>query len=194
MISIGAREEKQTEILQAAIRVFSAHGFEGAKMEYIAKEAGIGKGTVYEYFDSKERLFEDILKFSIGKFRRGLKACMDQVETLEERLLNYARYNVEFLKNHMDILQIAMQVNILSKDIRTQLIAEREVICEQIRDLVKTAKAKGECRADLDAELATFCIMGTLDEFSKRRVFSNSRPQEDIDYQAIVDMVLRGLR
>ncbi|EGW39238.1 TetR/AcrR family transcriptional regulator [Desulfosporosinus sp. OT] len=194
MIFIGAREAKQIDILQASIRVFSKHGFDGAKMEYIAKEAGIGKGTVYEYFESKEHLFEEILKFSVREFHLGLKACMDQGETIEERLLNYSRYNVEFLNNHMDIFQIAMQVNILSQEIRMQLIAEREVICEQIIDLVKAAKAKGECRADLDEELATFCIMGTLDEFSKKRVFCNRSPLEEIDHQAIVVMVLKGLR
>lgn len=194
MVLTGSREEKQTDILQAAIRVFSKHGFDGAKMEYIAKEAGVGKGTVYEYFQSKERLFEEILRFSIEEFRLGLKECMDRSETIEERLLNYSRYNVEFLNNHMDILQIAMQVNMLSQDIRIQLIAERAVICEQFIEVVKAAKAKGECRSDLDEELATFCIIGTLDEFSKKRVFCNRRPLEEINYKAIVDMVLKGLR
>jgi AcrR family transcriptional regulator len=194
MISTGSREKKQSDILQAAIRVFSEHGFEGAKMEYIAKEAGIGKGTVYEYFESKERLFEEILKFSVEEFRLGLKDSMDQGETLEERLLNYSRYNVEFLNSHMDILQIAMQVNMLSKEIRIQLINERAVICEHFIEIVKAAKATGECRADLDEELATFCIIGTLDEFSKKRVFCKRRPLEEIDHQAMVDVVLKGLR
>ena len=194
MIPTGAREEKHTDIMQAAIRVFSKHGFDGAKMEYIAKEAGIGKGTVYEYFESKERLFEEILKFSIEEFRLGLKDCMDQGETIEERLQNYSRFNVEFLNSHMDIVQIAMQVNMLSKEIRIQLIADRAVICEHFIEIVKAAKAKGECRADLDEELATFCIIGTLDEFSKQRVFCNRRPLGEIDHQAIVDVVLKGLR
>ena len=163
-------------------------------MEYIAKEAGIGKGTVYEYFESKEHLFEEILKFSIEEFRFGLKDCMDQGETLEERLQNYSRYNVEFLNSHMDILQIAMQVNMLSKEIRIQLIAGRAIIYEHFKEIVKAAKVKGECRADLDEELATFCIIGTLDEFCKQRVFCNRRSLGEIDHQAIVDLVLKGMR
>lgn len=194
MIPTGAREEKQTDIMQAAIRVFSEHGFDGAKMEFIAKEAGIGKGTVYEYFESKERLFEEILKFSIEKFRLGLKDCMDQGETIEERLLNCSRYNAEFLNNHMDIVQIALQVNMLSKEIRVQLIAEHAAILEHYTELVKVAKAKGEFRADLDEELATHCIFGTLDQFNKHRVFIDRRPLSEFDHQGIVDMVLKGLR
>ncbi|MGI6120418.1 MAG: TetR/AcrR family transcriptional regulator, partial [Desulfosporosinus sp.] len=76
MISTGSREQKYNEIIKAAIRVFSEHGFDGAKMEYIAKEAGIGKGTVYEYFVSKEQLFEEILKFSVEEFRHGLEVSL----------------------------------------------------------------------------------------------------------------------
>ena len=194
MIPTGAREEKQKDILKAAIRVFSKHGFDGAKMEYIAKEAGIGKGTVYEYFESKERLFEEILKFSIEEFRFGLKDCMDLGETIEERLLNCSRYNAEFFNSHMDIVQIAMQVNMLSKEIRVQLIVEHAAILEHYTEMVKAAKEKGEFRADLDEELATHCIVGTLDQFCKQRVFMDRRPLGEIDHQGIVDIVLKGLR
>lgn len=194
MISTGAREEKYTDILKAAIRVFSEHGFDGAKMEYIAKEAGIGKGTVYEYFQSKEQLFEEILKFSVEEYRTGLQESIDQGETIEGKILNCSRYNAEFLNNHMDIVQIAMQVNMLSKEIRVQLIAEHGTILKHYTEMVRVAKAKGELRPDLDEELATCCIVGTLDQFCKQRVFCDPRPLGEVDHQAIVDVMLKGLR
>lgn len=193
MINTKVREEKQTDIINAAIRVFSEHGFDGAKMEYIAKEAGIGKGTVYEYFESKERLFDEMLKSSVEKFRLGLKENMDKGANVEERLLNCSRYDAEFIDNHMDILEIAMQVNILSKETRTQLMAERAVIFEHYLEMVKVAKEEGELRVDLDEELAAFCIMGTLNEFCKQRVFRDRRILDISDHQAIVDVMLKGL-
>lgn len=194
MTPMGAREEKHIDILKAAIRVFSEHGFDGAKMEYIAKEAGIGKGTIYEYFQSKEQLFEEILKFSIEEYRFGLKENMDEGETIEGKILNCSRYAAEFLNNHMDIVQIAMQVNMLSKEIRVQLIAEHATVLKHYTEMVKVAKAKGELRADLDEELATYCIIGTLDQFCKQRVFCDPRPLGEIDHLAIVNMLLKGLR
>ena len=194
MIPTGSREEKYTDIIKAAIRVFSEHGFDGAKMEYIAKEAGIGKGTVYEYFASKEQLFEEILKFSVEEFRLGLKESMDQGETIEEKILNCSRYNAEFLSNHMDIVQIAMKVKMLSKEIRVHHLAAQAVIHEHYTEMVKVAKAKGEFRPDLDEELATYCIIGTLDQFCKQRVFCDPRPLGEIDHQAIVNVMLKGLR
>lgn len=194
MVPTASREEKQTEILKAAIRVFSKHGFDGAKMEYIAKEAGVGKGTVYEYFESKDRLFEEILKFSVDQFRIGLKESMDQGETIEEKILNCSHFLAQFLNHHMEFVHIAMQVKILSEEIRVHHMAAQSIIIEYYKEMLKEAKAKGQLRPDLDDELATCCIMGTLDQFCMQRIFIKPRPLEDKDHQAMVDVILTGLR
>jgi AcrR family transcriptional regulator len=51
-------EARPAEILDAALTVFSARGFAAAKLDDVAKEAGVSKGTLYLYFKSKEALFE----------------------------------------------------------------------------------------------------------------------------------------
>jgi AcrR family transcriptional regulator len=51
-------EARPAEILDAALTVFSARGFAAAKLDEVAKEAGVSKGTLYLYFASKEALFE----------------------------------------------------------------------------------------------------------------------------------------
>ncbi len=50
------KDARKREIAQAALGVFAKRGFETASISEVAKVAGIGKGTVYEYFDSKESL------------------------------------------------------------------------------------------------------------------------------------------
>jgi AcrR family transcriptional regulator len=54
----GPESEKRRQILEGARRVFLASGFDGASMGEIARTAGVSKGTLYVYFDSKEALFE----------------------------------------------------------------------------------------------------------------------------------------
>lgn len=53
----GPESAKRRQILEGARRVFLASGFDGASMGEIAKAAGVSKGTLYVYFDSKESLF-----------------------------------------------------------------------------------------------------------------------------------------
>jgi TetR/AcrR family fatty acid metabolism transcriptional regulator len=52
--------DKKTLIINAAVKVFAEQGLNKGKIADIAKEAGIGKGTVYEYFRSKEDIFSAI--------------------------------------------------------------------------------------------------------------------------------------
>ena len=54
----GTESVKRRQILDGARRVFLSRGFDGASMGEIAKVSGVSKGTLYVYFDSKEKLFE----------------------------------------------------------------------------------------------------------------------------------------
>ena len=55
-------DHKRRQILEGARRVFLADGFDGASMGSIAKAAGVSKGTLYSYFESKEALFERLIE------------------------------------------------------------------------------------------------------------------------------------
>src|SRR5579863_5155431 len=53
---------KRRQILAGSRRVFLGQGFDGASMNDIARAAGVSKGTLYVYFDSKEQLFEALIR------------------------------------------------------------------------------------------------------------------------------------
>ncbi len=57
----GQDPEKRKQILAGARKVFLKHGFDGASMSDIARSAGVSKGTLYVYFDNKERLFTALM-------------------------------------------------------------------------------------------------------------------------------------
>ena len=63
---------KRRQILEGARRVFLAAGFDGASMGEIAKAAGVSKGTLYVYFDSKEALFEALTRVERGRLAEVL--------------------------------------------------------------------------------------------------------------------------
>jgi AcrR family transcriptional regulator len=59
---------KRRQIMEGARQVFLSAGFDGASMNDIARAAGVSKGTLYAYFDSKEELFEAIIR---GEFAQS---------------------------------------------------------------------------------------------------------------------------
>ena len=60
------REEMRNTILQKSLLYFARNGFAGTKISDLSKNIGIGQGTIYVYFDSKEELFQEILKIADG--------------------------------------------------------------------------------------------------------------------------------
>lgn len=188
------REEKRVHIIRSAIKVFSEYGLDGTKMELVAKEAGIGKGTIYEYFASKEQLFQEMIIYCVESYSRGLKESTDQENSIEDKLLNYTSYNIDFFNKNQDMLLMAMQMNIFSQEMREHMIEQGLVIFRYCRDMVAKARAKGELRPDLDPESASFLINGTIEQFTKQRVFFKKNPPDQQDYRILVDLMLRGLR
>lgn len=62
----AAPEVRQADILIAALEEFSRHGFEGARMEDVARAAKVSKGTVYLYYPTKQALFEALVMRDIA--------------------------------------------------------------------------------------------------------------------------------
>ena len=60
------KEARPGEILDAALAIFAEKGFAGARMDDIARRAGVTKGTIYLYFDSKEAVFKALVRDTIG--------------------------------------------------------------------------------------------------------------------------------
>jgi len=59
-------EVRQADILDAALSEFAEHGFEGARMEDVARLARVSKGTVYLYYPTKQALFEALVRRDIA--------------------------------------------------------------------------------------------------------------------------------
>ena len=85
--------DKKTQIINAAIEVFAKMGLDKGKIDDIAKVAGIGKGTVYGYFKSKDELFSAIEKMfiydSVDQIEALTKSNKSPTEKIE-KIVNYS--------------------------------------------------------------------------------------------------------
>jgi AcrR family transcriptional regulator len=60
-------DRRPTQLIEAALAVFSEHGFDAAKLEDIARRAGVSKGTIYLYFENKDDLFKAVVNDIIAE-------------------------------------------------------------------------------------------------------------------------------
>jgi AcrR family transcriptional regulator len=86
-----APPERQAAILDAALAAFARHGFADARIEDIARDAGVSKGTVYLYFPAKQALFEALVRRDIGPKVSLARGFLDAYDgPLEPALQNLA--------------------------------------------------------------------------------------------------------
>lgn len=92
------KEDRPAEILAAALKTFTAKGFAATKLDEVAKEAGISKGTLYLYFESKEALFKAVVNEfvlpHIEKAEEQAEQYTGSIQDLLRLLLEQWRHNV----------------------------------------------------------------------------------------------------
>ena len=73
---------KDSQIVEAALKLFKERGFAAVRISDIAKEAGVGKGTVYEYFSSKEELLIKACILSCSESGDEIEAILENEQNL----------------------------------------------------------------------------------------------------------------
>ncbi|HRX00685.1 MAG TPA: helix-turn-helix domain-containing protein [Cyclobacteriaceae bacterium] len=96
---------KATEnvILDAAMKVFTRRGFAGARMEEIAKEAGINRALLHYYFRDKETMFNLIFETRFKEFFSGIARILSSDLPLFEKIRQMISHEIDTLTKHPDI-------------------------------------------------------------------------------------------
>jgi len=112
MQSGSRRERKKAElrslILSTAIRLFSQRSIEEVTVDEIAAAADIGKGTVYNYFSTKEDIVVAFLAADEARIQAKVRNSLDSNDSLEEILAGYIRYQFRLRKPHHAFVRVFM--------------------------------------------------------------------------------------
>ncbi|MCF6465018.1 hypothetical protein C3E90_03805 [Clostridium sp. Cult2] len=188
-------EDKRENILNAATDIFSKYGFYGAKMEDIAKKAEIGKGTIYGYFDSKQSLFYEMIKYRIEEYEKGLDSSLNIEGSLEEKLYNLYIFHEEYLNRYIDITQIIMtEQEVLPKELMGEIAAEMDKIFYRIQKSVEEAIHKEELRDNLNPQLAAIVIIGSIGQFYAQKICYPEKNHNNVEFKELIDTILKGLQ
>lgn len=101
---------KKELIIEAAIKVFARDGLEKGKIADIAKEAGIGKGTVYEYFRSKNDIFKVIEESVFSDFSIVFEELNSSTLSPTKKLSNLLEQGIDMFMEMGDVLLIIMEL------------------------------------------------------------------------------------
>ena len=193
--------DKRQRIILAAMSVFSRKGFHKAKVEEIAEEADIGKGTVYEYFASKKELFQEMLVYVNDHYQEKAALKLNQVESFHDGLHKLFAFAVQITREHKEMALILISDHPLFDEDFHEIIMKKEqqrldALANFLQSLMRREEAEvGRLRPGINVHAASLTILGALYAICSRIIFHDS--EEDIDFEVLardaVDIVLHGL-
>lgn len=136
--------DKKTEekILEAARNVFTRQGFAAARMEDIAREAGMNRALLHYYFRSKQRMFDVIFEENLRNFYMSFLTILSGKGTLEDKIRR-------LVESEMDMLMANQHLPLF---IISEIARTPELISERLKNL-PVRQFFGEFISQVDAEI-----------------------------------------
>jgi AcrR family transcriptional regulator len=195
--------EKRSRILTAAQEVFAEQGFDAALMEEVARRARVGKGTLYNYYESKEDLLIQAVIASMEEVRERIAASVDpsreqplrSVEGVLRMLIVDAipRLTQRSISLHMQ----AWGVIARDPDARRRLFeANQAFYGERERDfrgLIEAGAQTGQFRSDLDPAEVSLLLQAVFDGLLRRATFDGERVDPSRAFGTLLQLLRGGL-
>jgi AcrR family transcriptional regulator len=149
-------------MLDAAGRLFGAQHFHEVRMEDIAAEADVGKGTLYRYFNDKEDLFLALLERSSRQLVARLEEEKKQGGSPRDRLQAFVKAVIEFFDERPHLFDLIARAEVMRGPNRAfPWQKARDELFQLFLDLFKDGNILGEFRIR-DPELAMLMMLGGM--------------------------------
>jgi TetR/AcrR family fatty acid metabolism transcriptional regulator len=190
-----AAQDKRRQILDAAVRTFADLGYHGARVSDIAEHAGVAHGLLYHYFASKEEVLQTIFRENWGELLERFRAVERADEPAAEKLAGISKILLRTWRNDPALVTVMVREVARSPQLQGQVEEVREafVILERV---IREGQRRGEFRADIDPQLASWILYGGLEEVLTGWVLGGLRDGEgdvELAERTAIELALRGL-
>ncbi len=192
-------EARQAQILACAKKVFAERGFHACNVSHICKEAGIGRGTLYQYFDNKKSVFTAILRETLERAQRLMLAHRESLprpRPRPERLRRDAviEWTADRLRTMLEVvfedeqtLRILLREAVgLDVDVEALLSEIDDAMIGAVEEDLRTAMGAGIVR-ELNPRLTATLMVGGIEKLLLRALRSDDR----IDLDALAKEAAR---
>ncbi len=191
--------DKRELILQAAVGVFARDGLEKGKISDIAKEAGIGKGTVYEYFSSKSDIFHAIESNLFNQLQTEFAELVELNLSPTEKIETFFKRSLEMMMLMGESILIITELwahtarwNWHGED-TSYLSNAYENYRQQIKQVLNDGVALGEFR-EMNADGISALLLATIDGLSwQYMMMKDDRKFKAVQKEAIKSF-MRGIQ
>jgi AcrR family transcriptional regulator len=162
----GLREK----ILASATRLFGEKNFTEVSTEELAALAGVGKGSIYREFGSKESLYATTVIAGLHQLLSGIAATLKEVPAGPEAIKTVIRETTIYFWNHGEFFALLRDPTALPISQLRHFRQERAKLALLIAKVLQEGSAAGVFRNDLNAELVAEAILGMIRGIRRHRI------------------------
>lgn len=188
-LGAGENPAKRDQILDGAMKVFAANGYDGSSMNDITKAAGVSKGTIYVYFNNKEELFAALIHRERERIFDTLSNILVETRPLEDVLFDFGMMFGRHMTNPNTVRSLRMVLGVIDD---MPEVANMFLNCgptkgaHRLKDYLAARAAKGELvlQDELLAarQFAELCTAGLF----KPCLFNERQQPGDAEIEATV--------
>ncbi|HZU20545.1 MAG TPA: TetR/AcrR family transcriptional regulator [Gaiellaceae bacterium] len=155
--------DRRRQILEAAVRVFAAQGYEASRVGDIAKEAGVAYGLVYHYFGSKEAVLEAVFREAWGRLLAAVALAEETGENAPDQLALVVKIVLRAWRDDPDLVRLLVREITRNPHIQDELDEIGQAFASLER-IVRRGQEEGTLRSEADAQIAAWMLYGALEE------------------------------
>ena len=189
------REATRRRIISEAASEFASLGFDQANINTIAEQAGIGKGTIYLYFENKRELFLAMLRHIATSQLASIRAALAIDGTVAERLERLFLAFVQLAEEDSNSFNVSMSalygVNRAFKTEATKLLRDYVAV---IALMLEQCQARGEIIAT-DVEAKALMVLSLTESYVlSAKVLGQTQQEIAVQASQVAQLILTGLR
>lgn len=190
-----SRERRVADIMEAARQVFQEKGYEDALLSEIAERADVVEGTIYRYFENKRDLLVKVIEHWYETMLSDYDRSLTGIVGTRNRLRYMIWRHLSTIHNEPALCQLMFQHLRVGPDyLQTAVFQLNRDYTRRTLDILIEGIDAGEFRSDIPLKLVREMIYGCVEH----RTWAYLRGEADFDpdeaADAIVDLVVRGLR
>ncbi len=190
----GQTRPVKERLLHVATRLFARHGFEGTSVQDIVDAAGVTKGAMYHYYDSKDDLLYEVYHQLLTMQISHLEEIAAGAGSPEQRLRAAAADVVKTsLDNLDDMIVFFRSLHLLPEDKQAQVRSERRYYHDRFRALVDEGVAAGTFRGDVPPDIVVHYFLSVVNQLGSWFHPDGSLSATQVG-QLFTDLLIGGLR
>lgn len=180
-------------IFDAAIKVFSISGYNGATMDEVAGVAGVAKGTLYYHFKSKEEIFKFIISEGMNVIREEIIEETSKETDPIEKLKVLCKVQLSLIYRHKDLFKVIMSQIWGQEDRQLELRAILQKYMETISGFFKEAMDKKVIENN-DPQLLAYAFFGSLTSMAVYELIHQDCEDINVIAERLMSYIMNGIK